>query len=481
MISSVYADPISSELRPSMVVVNTYRDGNKLDSGVGFVVQSDRYNGYLITHAGLVKGTDKITVQTVNDPSEQTAQITYLDQNSDLAILKVNGMELPPFVFSLTKAKVGDRLWSAGLFSSETIAVQLRKTDYPAAFGSYVSQANESSSVVLNACGEMVGAHWGKESTTVDAVSMVSVLKGRHVKVSLAENNCLGVDAKADVAAQEALSAAQFARREAESAQALVGKLESQLALSKENNSDLVKLLNDTKQKTERALLVAQEAEKKARRSLTDMPYQGSVAALAAVQDENLLNQLVQDRLETQKRFNELLKVQQDTIATRDSLMMVLFVVIVCLLIGVIFSLLRNGRRAAVTNSARAKDDSVLPFFDDLKAKDKSTFTEYVLDGRDEDGIRYLLRISGDQMATSDGIVIGRNPKDSPYIINHADVSRKHARLKIMKKRAFIEDLGSTNGTSVNGQNIDEKGPVSVSNGDQIIIGSVVMKLRVLN
>ncbi|MFT5209882.1 MAG: pSer/pThr/pTyr-binding forkhead associated (FHA) protein [Flavobacterium sp.] len=50
-----------------------------------------------------------------------------------------------------------------------------------------------------------------------------------------------------------------------------------------------------------------------------------------------------------------------------------------------------------------------------------------------------------------------------------------------MKKRAFIEDLGSTNGTSVNGQNIDDKGPVSVSSGDQIIIGSVAMKLRVLN
>ena len=77
-------------------------------------------------------------------------------------------------------------------------------------------------------------------------------------------------------------------------------------------------------------------------------------------------------------------------------------------------------------------------------------------------------------------MIIGRNPQDSPYIINHADVSRKHARMRVMKNRVFIEDLGSTNGTSVNGQSIDEKGPVSVANGDQIIIGSVVMKLRVL-
>ena len=68
----------------------------------------------------------------------------------------------------------------------------------------------------------------------------------------------------------------------------------------------------------------------------------------------------------------------------------------------------------------------------------------------------------------------------SPYVINHADVSRKHARMRVMRDRIFIEDLGSTNGTSVNGQTIDDKGPVSVESGDQIIIGSVVMKLRVL-
>ena len=50
-----------------------------------------------------------------------------------------------------------------------------------------------------------------------------------------------------------------------------------------------------------------------------------------------------------------------------------------------------------------------------------------------------------------------------------------------MKNRVFIEDLGSTNGTSVNGQSIEEKGLVSIDSGDQIIIGSVVMNLRVLS
>jgi pSer/pThr/pTyr-binding forkhead associated (FHA) protein len=84
------------------------------------------------------------------------------------------------------------------------------------------------------------------------------------------------------------------------------------------------------------------------------------------------------------------------------------------------------------------------------------------------------------QLRTEAGIIIGRNPQGSPYIINHADVSRKHARMRMMQDRIFIEDLDSTNGTSVNGQSIDNKGPTSVIVGDQIIIGSVVLKLQIV-
>jgi pSer/pThr/pTyr-binding forkhead associated (FHA) protein len=105
---------------------------------------------------------------------------------------------------------------------------------------------------------------------------------------------------------------------------------------------------------------------------------------------------------------------------------------------------------------------------------------EYLLDGTDDKGIRYKVRVPDRQLRTEAGIIIGRNPQGSPYIINHADVSRKHARMRMMQDRIFIEDLDSTNGTSVNGQSIDNKGPTSVIVGDQIIIGSVVLKLQIV-
>ena len=56
----------------------------------------------------------------------------------------------------------------------------------------------------------------------------------------------------------------------------------------------------------------------------------------------------------------------------------------------------------------------------------------------------------------------------------------RRSRLKSIKRRVFIEDLRSTNGASVSGHNIEGKGPVSIINGDQIFIGSIVMTLKIL-
>jgi pSer/pThr/pTyr-binding forkhead associated (FHA) protein len=106
---------------------------------------------------------------------------------------------------------------------------------------------------------------------------------------------------------------------------------------------------------------------------------------------------------------------------------------------------------------------------------------QFVLDGSDENETRFLLRFSEDNMNGSEGVVIGRSPGSSPYIINHLDISRKHFCLKIVKDQIFIEDLRSTNGTSLNGRAIGNKGPAAIDSGDQIIIGSVVMTLRVLS
>lgn len=72
-----------------------------------------------------------------------------------------------------------------------------------------------------------------------------------------------------------------------------------------------------------------------------------------------------------------------------------------------------------------------------------------------------------------DQLIIGRDAT-SGVAINDAEVSRKHARLNFQGGKYVIEDLGSTNGTFVNGQRLVSstvlKSGDVVSLGEQIVL-----------
>jgi len=70
-----------------------------------------------------------------------------------------------------------------------------------------------------------------------------------------------------------------------------------------------------------------------------------------------------------------------------------------------------------------------------------------------------------------DLIMIGRAP-DNDVVINHPEVSRQHARLTRRGTAVVLEDLGSTNGTFVNGVRLSA--PHTLSNGDVIGLGDAV-------
>ena len=71
-----------------------------------------------------------------------------------------------------------------------------------------------------------------------------------------------------------------------------------------------------------------------------------------------------------------------------------------------------------------------------------------------------------------DQIIIGRD-SSSGVAINDAEVSRKHARLSFQGGKYVIEDLGSTNGTFVNGQRLAS--PVVLKSGDVVSCGEQIV------
>lgn len=81
------------------------------------------------------------------------------------------------------------------------------------------------------------------------------------------------------------------------------------------------------------------------------------------------------------------------------------------------------------------------------------------------------------QVALSEGDnLIGRGV-DASVWIDAAGVSRHHARIVVQRGEATLEDLGSKNGTYVDGERVTM--PQRLANGDQIRLGSVVITFRI--
>jgi predicted component of type VI protein secretion system len=71
-----------------------------------------------------------------------------------------------------------------------------------------------------------------------------------------------------------------------------------------------------------------------------------------------------------------------------------------------------------------------------------------------------------------DQLIIGRDATHA-VSINDAEVSRKHARLTFQGGKYVIEDLGSTNGTFVNGQRLVS--PAVLKAGDVVSLGEQIV------
>lgn len=83
--------------------------------------------------------------------------------------------------------------------------------------------------------------------------------------------------------------------------------------------------------------------------------------------------------------------------------------------------------------------------------------------------------LRGVSIAVHGPIIVGRSP-GADIVIAAGYVSGRHARFSLMGQNLFVEDLGSTNGTTVNGMRITE--PVALRSGDVVNVGDVAIRAR---
>jgi pSer/pThr/pTyr-binding forkhead associated (FHA) protein len=82
---------------------------------------------------------------------------------------------------------------------------------------------------------------------------------------------------------------------------------------------------------------------------------------------------------------------------------------------------------------------------------------------------------AGRMVAVAATVTIGRG-RDADLVLADELVSRLHAQVTLDGPGAVVEDLGSRNGTYVNGERIH--GPVRLEPGDQLQLGVSLVELR---
>jgi hypothetical protein len=90
-----------------------------------------------------------------------------------------------------------------------------------------------------------------------------------------------------------------------------------------------------------------------------------------------------------------------------------------------------------------------------------------ILEGRPE----YILGREGSEQVTPD---LNLNP----YGGREKGVSRVHAALRRDRSQVLLIDLGSTNGTRLNGKPLAAHQPIRVENGDEIRLGRLMLTIN---
>ena len=87
-----------------------------------------------------------------------------------------------------------------------------------------------------------------------------------------------------------------------------------------------------------------------------------------------------------------------------------------------------------------------------------------------------VLPVGGELELDSTSFTVGRSDENDVSIDGDEFASARHVRIEPRRDGVWVHDLGSTNGTFVNGEPID--GPRRLANGDVVSVGSTDLRFE---
>ena len=486
-------DPTSA--RPDFAAITKHlvvvKDGMESDArqSPGFSISAE---GHIVTHAGELRDSPSYLVSTATGQMFPAAKIKA-DEHTGVWILQLSdsGHSLTGLPFALTTLQAAAPLHAvtfnpsgserftpvAGTVTQLIDTEQGQMIQHNALFS-----LTSAGTPLLNRCYQAVGVNvlekQGFFQRPVDpieqgsALSLTTASLGRllaslNLSLPVADAECLSLE-------EETQQKIEQARQEQEA----VLQREQEAAAQQAREAE------QAAQREKEALQGEKEAaQEQARRAAAQTEAERQRAAQAQ-QEQQAELQRQQDEAQRREAALQREKEETEQQAARRQRQILLYGSIIggLVLLGVILLIRRKQKRLQTTEQEKQNISGALDRaqseLSQAAEQDRlrSSAPDVFLEGETPP---IALKIPGASLVDRAGAIIGRSPAASTFVINHEQISRQHFRLSLVAQQVMIEDLGSTNGTSVDGVAVEAGRATPVRDGSRLALGDLELRVRI--
>ena len=501
--------------------VRAYDDHKIVVEGSGFVVNEE---GYVLTNAHLIAKAEGLTVLSLKTGAEVVAQRAFTSRDMNLALLHVQGLNLPPLSLSEQGADVGRavqtlRFDAAGdvRLSHGTIGTYQdvfgKKTSRPVAHllqHNALITAKAFGMPLFNECGDVVAINlpdpgsgsWpfrkAKPKGTIFALrsgDIITALEEQEIAHTVVEAECLSAVERAELDRKAAADSLKVAKAKADSASKAAEKAKAQAdSVSKAAKKAKAKE-KVARRAAEQAKARADSAEKAVADSLKAAKAKADSLKMAKARADSASKAAADSLKAARAKADSLKAVEEKTQAKADSLKAVeekaaqrlkwgIAAGAGLVLLALLGWWLSSRRKKEQLQSAEARLGEAEQTAEAARqaaanAPQPAPF-RCLLEGQDSTGRPFALTISALALGDRAGVTLGRSPANAEFIIDHEEVSREHVRLTCADGELHAEDLNALNGTKVNGRLLNPREQVLLQNNDRLEIGPVVFTVRLV-
>ncbi len=430
---------------------------------LGFVADT----GFVI--ARVDGGATVLSVLAAADTGDMRyeARLVAYDPPSGLGLLAVSGLAAPPYPFSRAPARAGQDAhgvaWDPGpdagtvadarSFSMtpgtiETVDTLAAGGRGPIAHAAFEAGKRNIGGPLLNMCGEVVGvvvaAAQPADSQVASGAAvppepLLSLFAIYGLSVQVAAEPCLSAEERR-LAEQQARLEQEAARADSiEAAARADDARQAQRQAQLERQRDSVAQANEALRERNDSLQQEEQEARSTGQTLRRRIYVGVAAAAVLLALVGILGHRAAKRAKRRAAEAEEHAVRAEREAADAE------------------QAVRAARSDLASRETRDRQEAEVPGI--------------LLEGTGDRPV--AVRIPGRVIARDGGGIVGRSPFVSAVVLDHPEVSRRHFRLSTQGASILIEDLGSTNGTMLDGARLQPGMAAPLRNGAKLGIGGV--------